>query len=178
MVLSTPKHSLLGFDNMAHTECRGFAGGIIVAWKSADVQIHVEIVDFQFMHLNVAITNGIHWKFTAVYASPREELRKEMWLNLKNISQYTTDAWMMAGDFNDIASQDEKKGGAPVSIRRCNNFLDNINECNLIDLGAVGAKFTWRGPLVDGHDRIFERLDRAMSNDDWRIMFPEAIVIC
>jgi exonuclease III len=27
---------LLGFDHMHHTDCRGFAGGIIVAWKSSD----------------------------------------------------------------------------------------------------------------------------------------------
>jgi hypothetical protein len=63
-----------------------------------------------------------------------------------------------------------------VSLRRCNNFLDNINDCKLIDLGAIGTKFTWRGAQVSGHDRIFERLDRALSNDEWRIMFPEAIV--
>jgi exonuclease III len=164
---------LFGFDNMHHTECRGFAGGIVVAWKSNDVQINVEITDFQFIHLQIAFLNGTSWKFTAVYASPKEDLRKELWLKLKQIGHNITEGWMMAGDFNDIASQGEKKGGALVSIRRCNNFMDNINDCNLINLGP---KFTWRGALVDGHDRIFERLDRAMSNDEWRITFPEAIV--
>jgi exonuclease III len=167
---------LLGFDFMQHTDCRGFSGGIVVGWKSNDVQINVEITDFQFMHLTIAFMNGTSWKFTAVYASPREELRKEMWLKLHRISQSISEGWMIAGDFNDITSQAEKQGGAPVSLRRCNNFLDNINDCKLIDLGAVGSKFTWRGPLVIGHERIFERLDRAMSNDEWRLMFPEAIV--
>ncbi|PNX94787.1 hypothetical protein L195_g017967 [Trifolium pratense] len=167
---------LLGFDNMQHTECRGFAGGIVVAWKDSEAQIQVETTDFQFIHLMITFSNGPSWKFTAVYASPNEQLRQEMWLKLKHISQNISEGWMLAGDFNDITSQEEKKGGAPVSVRRCNNFLDNINKCNLIDLGAVGSKFTWRGPLVNEHDRIFERLDRAMSNDEWRIMFPEAIV--
>ncbi|KAK2451486.1 hypothetical protein P8452_14619 [Trifolium repens] len=133
---------LLGFDNMQHTECRGFAGGIVVAWKTCDARIKVETADFQFIHLQIAFTNGPSWKFTAVYASPKEELRKDMWLKLSHISQNMSEGWMMAGDFNDIASQDEKKGGASVSLRRCNNFLDNINACNLIDLGAVGPKFT------------------------------------
>jgi hypothetical protein len=100
----------------------------------------------------------------------------EGWRKLQNISQSMSGSWMIAGDFNDIASQEEKKGGAPASARKCNNFLDNINKCKLMDTGSVGTKFTWRGPLVQGHDRIFERLDRAMCNDEWRIMFPEAIV--
>jgi hypothetical protein len=172
----TKTFKLLGFDNMQHTECRGYAGGIIVAWKPSDVQISVESADFQFMHLKIAFGNGSSWEFTAIYASPKEDLRKEMWTKLKIMSRTIAGGWMMAGDFNDIATQDEKKGGAPVSIRRCNNFLDNINDCNLVDLGAIGTKFTWRGAQVSGHDRIFERLDRALSNDEWRIMFPEAIV--
>jgi hypothetical protein len=167
---------LLGFDNLQHTNCRGFAGGIVVAWKATEVQINVEIIDFQFIHLQIAFMTGISWKFTAVYASPKEDLRKEMWLKLKHIGQTMLEGWMIAGDFNDIATQDEKKGGAPVSLRKCNNFLDNINECKLIDLGAIGPKFTWRGAIVNGHERIFERLDRAMSNDEWRLIFPEAIV--
>jgi hypothetical protein len=44
-----------------------------------------------------------------------------------------------------------------------------------MDLGASGSKFTWRGPLYAGA-WIFERLYRALSNDSWRISFPEAIV--
>jgi exonuclease III len=167
---------LLGFDNMHHSQCRGFAGGIVVAWKMNDVNMNVEITDFQFIHLTITFNGGPSWKFTAVYASPREELRMEGWRKLQNISQSMSGSWMIAGDFNDIASQEEKKGGAPASARKCNNFLDNINKCKLMDMGSVGTKFTWRGPLVQGHDRIFERLDRAMCNDEWRIMFPEAIV--
>jgi exonuclease III len=97
---------LLGFDYMQHTECRGFAGGIVVVWKSTDVQINVEINDFQFIHLTIAFMPGSSWNFTAVYASPREELRKELWLNLHNISQSISEGWMIAGDFNDIVSQE------------------------------------------------------------------------
>ncbi|KAK2417953.1 hypothetical protein QL285_040194 [Trifolium repens] len=167
---------MLGFDNMQHTECRGYAGGIVVAWKSSEVYISVDIFDFQFMHLTINFLNGPSWNFTAVYASPREENRNEAWQKLKTISQNVNGGWMMAGDFNDIISQDEKKGGAPFSTRRCNNFQDNINACGLIDLGAVGPKYTWRGPLIGGQDRIFERLDRALSNDEWRLLFSEAIV--
>jgi hypothetical protein len=107
---------LLGFDNMQHTECRGYAGGIVVAWKTSEVYVNVEIIDFQFMHLLINFLNGPKWNFTAVYASPREETRNEAWLKLKNISRTVAGGWMMAGDFNDITSQDEKRVKLPFPL--------------------------------------------------------------
>ncbi|RZB83991.1 hypothetical protein D0Y65_032446 [Glycine soja] len=80
------------------------------------------------------------------------------------------------GDFNDIVSQQEKKRGAPVSLRRCQIFKDRINNCNLMDLGALGPQFTRKGPLFNGYQRIFERLDRAFSNNSGRLQFPNVIV--
>ncbi|MCH96001.1 hypothetical protein A2U01_0016984, partial [Trifolium medium] len=79
-------------------------------------------------------------------------------------------------DFNDILGAHEKKGGAEVSIRKCTNFRDRIDACNVFDLGAVGPKFTWRGPLYRGGQRIYERLDRALGNDMWRLEFPDGYV--
>ncbi|GAU43241.1 hypothetical protein TSUD_241320 [Trifolium subterraneum] len=70
----------------------------------------------------------------------------------------------------------EKRGGAPVSMRRCNTFKERIDSCHLMDLGAVGPRYTWRGPIFHGGQRIFERLDRALSNDRWRLAFPEGVV--
>ncbi|MCI20117.1 hypothetical protein A2U01_0041278 [Trifolium medium] len=115
---------------MQYSECRGFSGGIVVAWQSEEVMVNVEVKDFQFLHLMISLHDGPTWMFTAVYANPKEELRKELWMKLLNISKHIT-------------------GGC------------------LIDIGAMGTKFTWRGPLLNGHSRIFERLDRALSNDEW-----------
>ncbi|PNX77424.1 hypothetical protein L195_g033391 [Trifolium pratense] len=84
--------------------------------------------------------------------------------------------WILAGDFNDIANPLEKKSGIPANQRRCDKFVDRINECSLIDCGAIGPKFTWRGPMFHNGDRIFERLDRALNNDNWRFGFSEAVV--
>ncbi|MCH92139.1 hypothetical protein A2U01_0013073, partial [Trifolium medium] len=114
--------------------------------------------------------------FTAVYASPHEEGRHELWMELKSISHNMMGEWLLAGDFNDIMHPLGKKGGAPATQRRCDKFMDRINDCSLLDCGAIGPKYTWRGPVFHGHDRIFERLDRALSNDNWRIGFLNAVV--
>jgi hypothetical protein len=52
-------------------------------------------------------------------------------------------AWMIAGDFNDIKCEEEKRGGARVSVRKCNKFRERIDDCRLIDMEASGPKFTW-----------------------------------
>ena len=54
-------------------------------------------------------------------------------------------------------------------MRKCLNFKDHIDACKLLDLGAIGlgSNYTWR---------LFERLDRAFSNDSWRLDFPDGVV--
>lgn len=42
--------------------------------------------------------------------------------------------WITGGNFNDILSALEKKGGAKVSSRRCNVFMECINNCNLMKI--------------------------------------------
>jgi hypothetical protein len=99
-----------------------------------------------------------------------------MWNDLKNIASNMKDPWLLAGDFNDILSINEKKGGAPASIRKCNLFKERVDACHLLDVGFVGAKYTWRGPVYHGGQRIYERLDRALSNDLWRLEFPDGYI--
>ncbi|KAI9071346.1 hypothetical protein K1719_046691 [Acacia pycnantha] len=72
------------------------------------------------------------WYFTAVYASPHENVRGELW---------------------------EKLDGS-----------------KLIDLGAQGPFFTWRGPKWSGHERVFKRLDRCLCNMEWQELFPDSMV--
>lgn len=36
-------------------------------------------------------------------------------------------------------------------------------------------RYTSRGPLLNS-DHMYRRLDCGLSNDEWRLMFPDAIV--
>lgn len=45
-----------------------------------------------------------------------------------------------------------------------------------MDLGSTGYKYTWRDPISHGGFRIYERIDRVLSNDQWRLQFPNAQV--
>lgn len=103
-------------------------------------------------------------------------LRREMWDELTAIADVMGRPWMLAGDFNDILSPDEQRGGACVDESKCKNFHDHLSACKLLDLGAEGPKYTWRGPLTQFANRLYKRLDRSVCNVEWRRVFAEAFV--
>ncbi|XP_072076518.1 uncharacterized protein [Arachis hypogaea] len=126
--------------------------------------------------MEVKESNRGSWLLTTVYASPQEPERKRLWDELQLMANEIRGEWMMVGDFNEIADPMEKKGGAKVDVNACRKFADWIQRCNLIDLGYIGTKFTWKGPQWEGLDRVFKRLDRALSNVEWRTRYPNAKV--
>ncbi|KAL7190222.1 hypothetical protein ACSBR2_022498 [Camellia fascicularis] len=84
--------------------------------------------------------------------------------------------WLVAGDFNDYINHTERRSFSPhYNHNRSQKFAERINRCNLIDLGCVGPRFTWTNNR-HGMANTMECLDRAMSNDKWRTLFPEGTV--
>lgn len=67
-----------------------------------------------------------------------------------------------------------KKGGLPSSPGRL--MADCLNDCNLFDLGSKGPSFTCSN-LRELSQLIWERLDYAFDNKQWKLMFPKASVI-
>ena len=51
------------------------------------------------------------------------------------------------------------------------DFRETLDECGFTDLGFSGQKFTWCKRLAGGF-MVWERLDRAVANQEWISMFP------
>ncbi|RYR24105.1 hypothetical protein Ahy_B02g057597 isoform A [Arachis hypogaea] len=132
--------------------------------------------DQQYIHTKIETPGKEAWFMTAVYASPQPQNRSSLWTKLLNIANRTHSPWIVTGDFNEIKDATEKKGGSTIDNRACNRFANWINDSGLIDLGFSGSRFTWKGPLWNGHERVFKRLDRALSNSSWRLLHHEAVV--
>ncbi|XP_058774787.1 uncharacterized protein LOC131649058 [Vicia villosa] len=164
----------LGFNTCHSVDNIGFAGGIIVACKDDNLKVQMWNKEEHFIHLKMQDMHGREWMLTLVYASPYEVKRKSLWEHLRQFADSINLPWLVAGDFNEIAFSNEKKGGAIASGRKCKIFRDNMEKCKLLDLVASGPFFTWRGPIYHGGQRIYERLDRAISNEEWRLMYSEA----
>ncbi|XP_058780762.1 uncharacterized protein LOC131654847 [Vicia villosa] len=166
----------LGYDRFESSANSGFAGGIVMGWKSNEIEVHVCKKHEQFIHMKIKEDGELLSYFTVVYARPYEASKKVLREELKEISQHMCDPWMLAGDFNDIAYVSDKRGGVVPSLNRCKKLRDRMDMCNISDVEARGPVFTWRGPIFRGGQRIYEKLDRAFSNDDWRLKFHEAYV--
>ena len=167
--------NMLGFDEFHFSNTRGFSGGIVVAWRSDRVQGTVLTIHFQFIHLQITDLNNMQWYFSAVYANPNEELKRNLWDHLYQIASSIQGGWLVAGDLNDVLSRNECIGSDSFNTRKATNFARRLDSCNLMDLGAIGSKYTWRGRIVNGV-RSFRRLDRGVCNEAWRVMFPDAVV--
>lgn len=166
------------FNNMGFTVATivdpiGRSGGIWLLWDTTQVGSHTT---------NQVIQATIHeedyekWILSAIYASPNASQWKELWDNLEEIASSMEKPWLVAEDFNDFINCNERRSySTNYNHNKAQKFAKRINNCNLIDLGSVNPRLTW----TNNRRRLantMERLDRAMSNDKWRALFPEGTV--
>lgn len=76
----------------------------------------------------------------------------------------------MAGDFNALLHEDNKKGGSKSGSHSCKLFSKFCNDLCLKDVGFQGSKFTWN------RGAVFERLDRVLCNHSWESLVPDTRV--
>lgn len=152
-------------------EAEGFAGGIWMLWRSDRIQVVILDRNPQAMHCQVR-QGLLCWTLTAIYARPLPTRRKELWRYLRDKAEAISEPWVVLGDFNDILDPSEKQGGAPFDPRSSMEFQEALDTAGLCDLGSSRPRFTWWGGRSHNYDRLMKRLDRATSNADWRLAFP------
>ena len=125
------------------------------------------------MHGVVEVRNrNLSFVFSAIYASPKLHCRKILWDELKTMASNMHLSWLALGDFNEVVNQSEKLGGNKISLSRSNLYASTMDDCNLIDIGYNGPKFTWTNKRRN--NPIYERLDRGWANVEWFTMFPDS----
>ena len=112
---------------------------------------------------------------TGVYGHLEEERKAETWRLMRHLHACGTLPWLCLGDFNEILSFDEKRGGNPRQVTPMVAFRHTLFHCGPIDLGFRGYRFTWRNGRY-GATFVEERLDRFVATIEWRELFPKAIV--
>lgn len=92
------------------------------------------------------------------------------WNSLTDIGNTLEGPWCLAWDFNALLEQRDKLEGHPFTFESECKFKKLVDDMGLLDLGFIGYPFTWNNHRV-GRANIQERLDRAFSNTDWRLLF-------
>lgn len=153
----------------------GQSGGLALLWK---LETMVAVQGFSRWHINAHITcnkTGIKWHMTSFYRHPVTSKREETWSILESLGHANQLSWLCIGDYNGIVSQSEKSGGRLQPVRQLDRVRQAIHLYGFQDLGFVGSPFTWsKTDCVEGQMRI--RLDRALANNAWRLLFHGATV--
>ena len=156
----------LPFDGAIHTNTIGYAGGLWLLWNSDKVDI-IELANTeQEIHVEVKVrSSNLSWIFSAIYASPRSEERCVLWDNLIKVADLHNKPWIMAGDFSEPLTDEDKFGGRGVNVNRSLLFKECLDSCNMVDMGFSCPRYTWTNKR-DINNLILERIDRFFMNPD------------
>ncbi|KAL0449426.1 UNVERIFIED_CONTAM: hypothetical protein Slati_1499000 [Sesamum latifolium] len=116
----------------------GRSGGLFLFWRK-DVEVWLQY--FYVNHIDVTVKSDEcpdRWRFTGFYGNPEAAKRKESWNVLRRLAQVSIRLWLVAGDFNEILSQQEKQGMLPRAQWQINDFRTCLHKSDLHDLGFEG----------------------------------------
>ncbi|XP_071902137.1 uncharacterized protein [Coffea arabica] len=164
--------NILRFDEMIVVEAMNKAGGLALLWKD-EVRI-IEVLRTAFTieaHVEDPEVNT-DWWFVGIYASCDDQFRKQQWEVIERRKSLWGEKWMIAGNFNDIVSNEEKWGGNSRQESNFQDFKQFINGNQLMDIGFVGHPWTWCNNW-DQEGEIKQRLDRGFCSYSWSKVYEK-----
>ncbi|GLT96250.1 hypothetical protein SLE2022_138910 [Rubroshorea leprosula] len=152
-----------GYEFQFQVPASGFARGLWLCWKTL-VQLSVIFSTSQAIHCSVCF-RGENIFLTFGYVRPTEAYKTEFWKHMLDWKEGHSGAWVLMGDFNDVASSEEISPRTTTIFNRAQRFRNRMASCGLMEMETLGCKFTWcrtRG----GRVVLRERLDRVLINSD------------
>ena len=163
----------IGFTKFVVVGARGLARGICMLWSAS---LDVSVLEFDSRTTVITVSDSIcSWTLIGFYGPPYQAKRRKAWGILNALLQSINGPWMCFGDFNYVVAEAKKEGGIQGSASTPNFLKDLLFELKAFDLGYSRSKFTWWNKRW-GREAIRERLDRAIVNPSWRLLFPKATV--
>jgi exonuclease III len=158
------------FDGFAYLPAVGTAGGVIVAWCSADVRVLSSRVDGFSVSVQLSFDGSEPWWLSAVYGPTTDDLKPIFLDELRTLRLALVGPWAIAGDFNLIADARDKSNTNLIR-RLMNLFRRFINELELKEANLLGRRYTWSNEC---DQPTLERIDRWFCSVDWDEMYPAA----
>ncbi|XP_074303039.1 uncharacterized protein LOC141637461 [Silene latifolia] len=166
------------------TNCHTHKGGRVwLLWKPQLFDVWVLHYDPQFIHAKVRIKATAKCFFlTMTYAFNEGTDRIGLWNWLNSYAAGCNEPWAIVGDFNIVMNPDERLGGQ-TKPEDMEAFVDCMNNCDMVDIQATGAFFTWTNKQDHLH-RKYSRLDRFLINSslDYHVsemvghFYPEGVM--
>ncbi|XP_026458963.1 uncharacterized protein LOC113359566 [Papaver somniferum] len=138
------------------------SGRIWIGWDPCEVKITILHSSAQCIFVLVDTIKGFYFVATFVYGNNDIGIRRYLWEDICNFSQYNSRPWIILGDFNFILSPTDKTGGAEIRPYHYQYLSNCVQEAHLMDLPYSGGFYTWFNKK--GATRIGFKIDRIMVN--------------
>ena len=137
----------------------GLSGGLALFYMN-DVGVKVGFSNERMIDIEAKIEE--HKVFiTFVYGDPVVEHREAVWERLMRMSLQRSGAWLMVGDFNEITSNLEKKGGRKRPESSFLPFKNMISACGMIE-------FPHSGNFLLGWSKKIRKSSMSIRPSTWK----------
>lgn len=121
---------ILGFGACFAVDAQGHGGGLALFWKNEGGVVITgssqNFIDFEVSNEQVG-----KWRYTGFYGYPERERRAASWDLIRNLTHKSALPWCIIGDFNDMISVGEKRGGRSHPRHLLEGFRNTLEDCNL-----------------------------------------------
>ncbi|KAK8998643.1 hypothetical protein V6N11_084030 [Hibiscus sabdariffa] len=157
----------LPFNHSIRVEAQGFSGGVWILWDDS-VVVEVLHIANKFINDRFRLEDELVWsQFTAVYANLKKGIRENLWETLLTLCPNDASPWIIGGDFNSIASKEERRGpiikhvttsGAISMTKYTKRFL------LAMIMPILQPRDSWMRPAL-GYVKLNSDGSRQVSND-------------
>jgi hypothetical protein len=105
--------TMLKYDSCLSIDVEGRSGGLVVMWKES---VKCRVMNYSRNFINLIVDDDDErgeWRLTCYYGYPERNRRRLAWDLLRELRDMSTLPWCLIGDFNDLLSQEDKKGVLP-----------------------------------------------------------------
>lgn len=105
------------------------SGGVAVLWKNT---LTVIVFNYSLNFINLEIIDVIrgNWHLTIFYGFPDRTMRRDSCSLLRRLAGMSLLPWCVIGDFNDLLSEDDKRGRVEHPQWLFNGFRSAMLDCN------------------------------------------------
>ena len=122
---------------MLAVSSEGRKGGLALLW-AAGVVVNTQTYSPNHIDANICTQNSPSWRLIGVYGHPEKEQKAETWRLMRHLRAHGTLPWLCLGDFNEILSSNETRGGDPRQVTSMVAFRHTLLQCGLADLAFRG----------------------------------------
>lgn len=115
------------------------------------------------------------WRLTNRYGYLEEENKQKTSTLIETLYNNQNLPWVCCGDFNLMLWFTEKQGGGDFKFEEAAILCSAFDFYKLEDMGFIRHPFTWKNNQ-GAENNIQERLDRYVTNTEWRELFAGSFV--